>query len=181
MANNCAFEMKITGKKENIEEIIRIFQQKDEFKHDGIGRIFSFYVDDMQLIDSQRNIFSVNTYGDCAWSVKSSMCHDAENSRSLKSEAERLHLVIEVFSSETGCQFQEHYLTVFGDVIVNDCVDYEEHWVAIYGGVDAYNKDFGTSFTEDMLNDNGDVCIGGFGDDYDSFEDHLHCFGGESE
>ena len=57
-----------------------------------------------------------------------------------------------------------------GDVLVEDCVDYEEHWVQEYDTIEEYNAEYDTNFTADMVNDNGDICIGGFGDDYGVFE-----------
>ena len=37
--------------------------------------------------------------------------------------------------------------------------------------IEEYNAEYGTNFTEDMVDENGDVCVGGFGDDYGDFQD----------
>lgn len=176
MANNCLFDMRITGREEAIKELIAMLKWEGEFKEKGLGRTYSFDADELEETDVV-GIYSVTGYGDCAWSILTAMCEEyRKDAPSLESETKRLGLVVEVYSSEPGMCFQEHYLFVKGDVLVNECVDYEEHWVSGYSSLEEYNKEFETDFTEDMLNEDGDVCIGGFGDDYASFEDVTHYF-----
>lgn len=169
MANNCLFDARLSGKKKNVEEFIKILQHKDEYKADGLGRVFSCEVDSEALEFSKDNdIISVDVFGDCAWSIKSSM--RSKEWRNLESETKRLNVVFEAYSSEPGCGFQEHILVDRGEVVIDDCVDYEEYWVDECDTIEEYNAKHNTNFTEDMINDNGDVCFGGFGDQYGQFE-----------
>lgn len=176
MANNCAFDMKITGPEEAIKELLSMLKWEGRFKDTGLGRVYSFDAEEL-LPTKHPDIYEVTGYGDCAWSVLSAMQNDnGSRHPSLESETERLGLVVEVFSSEPGCRFQEHVLIAKGEVIYSDCVDYEEHWVEGSDNLEAYNKEYGTDFTEDMINEDGDVCIGGFGDDYGVFEDDVSLY-----
>ncbi len=170
MANNCLFDARISGKKKNVEEFIKMLQHKDEYKADGLGSVFSCEIaDDMVLeLANDEDIISVDVFGDCAWSINSAMRN--KHCRNLESETKRLNVVFEAYSSEPGCQFQEYVLVDRGQVLRDDCVDYEEYWVQEYDTIEEFNEEYDKNFTEDMVNDNGDVCIGGFGDQYGQFE-----------
>lgn len=170
MANNCEYTMRITGRKKNIEELIRMMQWEGEYAHDGLGGVFSCEIADevpLELAEAD-DVISVDVCGDCAWSVKSAL--RKTSSKNLEGETKRLNLVVEAYSSEPGNQFQEHVLIDRGDVIIDECIDYEEHWVQEYDTIEEYNAEYDTNFTTDMVNDNGDICIGGFGDAYGVFE-----------
>ena len=173
MANNCAFDMRITGGEAEIKELISMLRWENEFH--GLGRVFSMEIDSLEKTDVP-DIFTIYLSGDCANSVKSSMRDDGIRFPSLESESKRLGLVVEVFSSEPGCEFQEHFLVAKGQVIIDACVHYEEHVVDNFGGVDNYNRIHGTNFTKDMVNCNGEVCIGGFGAAYMDWHDAAEYF-----
>lgn len=170
MANNCLFDARLSGKKKNVEEFIKILQHKDEYKADGLGRVFSCEFDDEVLETSKDNdIISVDVFGDCAWSIKSSMRN--KEWRNLEGETKRLNVVFEAYSSEPGWRFQEHILVDRGEVVIDDRVDYEEYWVDEYDTIEEFNAKYGKDFTEDMIDyDTGNICIGGFGDQYGQFE-----------
>lgn len=175
MANNCCFDMRITGGEEEIKELISMLQWKGKFENAGLGRVYSFDAEEIEKTDIP-GVFQVNGYGDCAWSVLTAIQNYNGRHPSLESETGRLGLVVEVYSSEPGIGFQEHVLIAKGSVIESECLDYQEHWVEGIGGLEAYNKENGTEFTEDMVNCNGDVCIGGYGDSYGDFEDVSEYF-----
>lgn len=171
MANNCSVDAKITGKAKNVRELIDMMSRKGQYEHDGLGRVFECWYDDDNFDSANDDdILDVNVYMDVAWSIASAMREVAGRKRSLESETKRLNLVFEAYSSEPGIGFQEHVLIDRGDVLIDECVDYEEHWLEDYDTIEEYNAENGTSFTADMINDNGDVCIGGFGDEYGQFE-----------
>lgn len=169
MANNCFYDMKITGRKENIKELIQMLKWEGKYENNGIGRVFSCY--DSSIEEICGDIGYTLVFGDCAWSVNSAMMNNAGREHGLESETGRLDLIVEVYSSEPGIGFQEHILINKGIVEINDCMDYEEHYVEDYETIEEYNAEYGTNFTEDMVDENGDVCVGGFGDDYGDFQD----------
>ena len=163
MANNCLFDFKIVGKEENVDELMEMMQWQGKYENNGLGRIYEVDLSDKDYrADGTVEAYG---YGDCAWSVLTAMRNYADRNPSLESETNRLGLVIEIYSSEPGCCFQEHVVIDKGDVIVDECVDYEEHWVDECETIEEYNKEYDTNFTEDMIDD-GIVKIGGFGVDY---------------
>ena len=82
--------------------------------------------------------------GYCAWSVYSCMFGTPHTyyddfitekygnkyigfmGTTLPDESRRLNLKIELYSEEPGCGFMEHYLIDNGEILIEDCVDYEE-------------------------------------------------------
>ncbi len=133
MPNYCYYEMHVKGKRENIEEFVKVMTDYERPQH--FWRVFSAYTD--YRAPDQDGLTIASIAGDCAWSVYSCMCigpctyaGDVDESRrtSLQKESERLQLEIEVFSDEPGMCFQEHYLYNKGDELVAECVDCVHHW-----------------------------------------------------
>ena len=182
MANNCEFSMRITGGEDEIKELVSLLRREAKVEKGHFGRVFQFEPDyGGTRATNFSGVYEYEGTGDCAFSVKNSLLACNDCSPSLESETRRLGLVVEVFSSEPGCKFQEHILIVKGAVVCYDKVDYEEHCTDCFGGLEAYNEKFGTNFTEAMTNENGDVCIGGFGDKYCVFNDVSQYFIPDSE
>ena len=169
MANNCFYDMKITGRKEAISELIQMLKWKGKYENSGLGRTYSCCIIE-GITEIEGDIGYAVVCGDCAWSVYTAMMDYHGREHSLESETERLGLIVEVYSSEPGIGFQEHILIDKGVIEFNDCVDYEEHWVEDYASIEEYNEENDTDFTEDMVDDNGNVCVGGFGGDYGCFQ-----------
>lgn len=173
MANYCSFNMKVTGDIDSINEIFEMMQWKGKFEENGLGRIYDIETYDSILYPN--GLASYFFSGDCAWSVHSAMRSDSGRREvSLESESKRLGLMIEVFSEESGFAFQEHVLINKGEILIDDCVDYEEHWTGEFDSLEEYNNEYETDFTEDMVDD-GYVYIGGF-DNYGDFENHFSYF-----
>lgn len=174
MANCCYFLMKIAGREEAVQEFIRMLQWRDSFSACGMGRVQEFEVDEDTAEHSEynREFYSIEGQGDCDWSLKSAL-QDFE-ARSLLKETERLGLAIEAFSSEPGCEFQEHLLIDRGKVLIEDCVDYEEYMVDGADEEQIQKILTDKSLTRDELmaavNHNGDYCVGGF-ENFGAFRD----------
>lgn len=179
MANNCLFDMKITGPEEAVRELVSML--KDEHPTASIGRVFSFDVDEelTERAPGKPNIISVTGIGDCAWSMYSSMRDGLGRVKPLDSVVENLGLAVEAYSSEPGIGFQEHLLIVKGDVKIDDCVDYEEH--LIDGASEEYinklleEKHLTREELMSQVNCNGELCFGGF-DNYGDFSDLFQYF-----
>lgn len=173
MADNCPYTMKVYGKKENIEEFVRLLCWEAEFEENGLGKTYSVLPVESEMINEE--VFMMIISGDCAWSVNSAMM---DRKISLESETRRLGLFLEVFSEEYGYQFQEHLLINKGDVILNECVgaacklleeidDSEFHALC-----KKYNLSPKEAEERAAMND-GYCSFGGFGDDYESFLDYA--------
>lgn len=167
MANYCEFTMKITGRRENVNELIDMMKWQGKYQDNGLGRIYDCWVEDAEKFDE--TFVSVYANGNCAWSVLTAMRSYNGRHPSLESETERLGLVVELYSSEPGMCFQEHCMIDKGEVVFEECIDYEEHCVEEFDTVQEYNEEYGTNFTEDMVQD-GYVYIGGYGDQYGQFK-----------
>lgn len=163
MANICEFDMKVTGRKEDVLEFV------DTLK---LQAALYFDIDDTF---EQGDYMSVTGFGGCKWSIYSSM-RSSRYSFSLEDMSERLDLVIEAYSKEPGLEFQEHILIDKGEVLIDECVDYEEYFVEELDqeGLRQLCEKTGLSADEikDRSDHNGDFTIGGF-DDYGIFRDFM--------
>lgn len=182
MPNYCDYEMKVDGRKEDIEEFIKIIKADYHIDENGkcncdrhFWRVFEarVYEEEFECGDSYAIIG-----GYCAWSVKSCMCdgeHTYNNNHSdcggttLQRESKRLNLTIEVFSSECGNCFMEHYVYENGECLVEDCADYYEYTTDEFETVEEMNKEYGTHFTKEEFENNDYLSVGGFEWNYGEF------------
>lgn len=116
MANMCEVDIRIAGEKDKVEEFITELPLFDKF-----------YVDERK---EKGNLIQVTGCGDVKWSIKSALKSGCYDGFVLKDECKRLNLACEIFSSEPGCQFQEHFLFAKNKVVIDKCVNYEEYYPA---------------------------------------------------
>lgn len=122
MANNCSYDMKVCGKKKNVEEFIRAMRWEGEYGDQGVGRVFSC---DACQEDTFEDSFGYHTrlYGDCAGSIWMAM--EKENDpNNIKKLAERLNLKIEVISEESGIGFMEHKAWSGKETLCYECAEW---------------------------------------------------------
>lgn len=134
MANNCEYVMRVKGASKDVDSFVTLIQAEYDEVPKHFWRVFTADVMsyDDECGDNETKI--VDICGDCAWSVHSCMCEgvgtyssdNSETSTSLREQSELLDLEIEVFSSEPGIGFQEHFLFKQGKEFLNECVDYSE-------------------------------------------------------
>lgn len=178
MPNFCAYSMCVKGKKENIEEFIKVIQANydyntNEFSCDRhMFRVFGAYDSEIEELDN--NIYQVIINGDCAWSVASCMFEDGyykdvkerypDNFKgtTLQLESARLNLDIEVFSEESGCCFQEHYIIIKGNIECDECVDWEEYCLCDYKTKKEAEIELEIEITDEEWNDEEYISRGGF-------------------
>lgn len=184
MANYCSIDGKITGRRDNVQELLDMLCWEKQFEENGLGAMYDCNYDAHDLILAGSNdIVEVYIFGGCKWSLLCALRREYRNpSPSLESETKRLNCIIELYSSEPGCQFQEHMLIDRGEVLIDDCVDWGCYITTNYDSLEELNDVCKTDFTEDMIDDNGNIIIGGFGDQYDVFQtfDMTHFEGGSS-
>lgn len=173
MANNCWYQMRIAGQKESVDQFIDMLSGIGPVH---LGRVFSAYTDEpFTPYPGNKGIGYADVSGDCAWSIKESMLPGSNPSVTLATEAKRLGLVVEAYSSEPGNQFQEHVLINKGDILTFDCVDYQEHYVEDMSEKELAELCEERGLTKEellsLVNDNGDYTVGGFGDDFANFAD----------
>lgn len=143
MANICDFSMAVRGKKENIETFKNMMSQVGMVYMGRGAEIHNEYMEE----DDYGN-YRCQIDGCTKWSIQSSLIDNAISMRTniekwwfgddidktklsfvtLFEACEQLNLDMECYSEETGCEFQEHYLFVDGELIVDECVDYSEEY-----------------------------------------------------
>lgn len=166
MANHCYYDMKIKGFAWDCREWVRRMQNYNAPHH--FFSIFSCDVYDEGETDDGDCYMQM--FGDCAWSLDT-CCRGkgySGNEDLFSINTKELNLVMEVFSSEPGVGFQEHYLYDKGDCVEDQCEDYEEwFWDRTeYETFEQFKEgcDLPDSVTEDDLDDNSCYTVGGFGE-----------------
>lgn len=128
MPNICNFDMKISGKKKDIERLYKMLNY-DEFEKYRFYRViecFYTYEEDLEGVDDNEYI-STFISGECAWSVGTCMliedAYKYEYLTSIDKVSKELDLLIEIVSEERGFNFTEHYVIDNGEILVNECND----------------------------------------------------------
>lgn len=172
MANICSFVMKVRGNKEDIEQFHKAVNQEGKiWMGRGAETDLTFEEDGAAFLS-----------GWCKWSVVSSLIDNAVSMRTeperwyhkpgeeeheyitLYEACKRWNLVMEVYSEEGGCQFQEHFLCDKGDVICEECVEWEEYDIGDYESKEEAEEDLDVEFTDEEWANHDDYRItrGGF-------------------
>lgn len=130
MPNLCDYDMRVEGKKENIEKLQRIMKYEEEVH---MYRIFSADIYDLEKKNEDTCVASI--CGDCAWSVyvcmmEGDVCYfqGEKDGTSLIKLSKELDLKIEIYSSESGIGFQEHYYIEKGRCVIEEETEYMEYW-----------------------------------------------------
>ena len=168
MADTCEFDMRITGEKLHVDEMIEIIQAEynnapDDPRH--LWRIFHSYVEELEEV--KEGIYTASVSGNCAWSVYSCMCDGPNtyqqefpdgNGTTLKAESERLHLVLSVDSCVLGEEgFSESMVFRFGEKLFHEVIQRKEVWYDEdeYGSLEAFNEAHGLNVDQEWLDETG--------------------------
>lgn len=173
MANNCFYQMRIAGKKESVEQLIAMLSGEAPV---SLGRVFSADMEEpFTPYPSNRSIGYADISGDCAWSIKEAMLSSRNPSVTLATEAKRLGLVVEAYSSEPANCFQEHVLIDKGDILAFDRVDYHEYYFEDMSERHLAELCQEQGLTrEELFSEtavDGVFTVGGFGDDFANYAD----------
>ena len=174
MANICSFDMRVRGNHANIEKFYNAMMQN--------GTIYMGRGADAQ-IEFEDDDYAAIT-GWCKWSVVSAMVDNAESMRSnpekwwwgdnvdpkniefvtLFEACKKWNIDMEVYSEESGCCFQEHYVFVDGDLICEECVEWNEYYLGDYETKEEAEKELDIEITEEEWASGADDYIsrGGF-------------------
>ena len=174
MANICSFSMFVRGEVENIKSFYNAMCQNGNI-YMGRGAEAEINIDEEDK--------SAHIDGWCKWSVQSAMVDNAISMRSnpnmwywgegvdatklefitLFEACEKWNIDMEVYSEECGCCFQEHYVVVNGDLICDECVEWNEYCLDDYSSKEDAEDDWGIEITDEEWN-SGECYIsrGGF-------------------
>lgn len=175
MANICSFVMKVRGNKGDIEQFYNALSQNGSiYMGRGAEADLTFEDDDYATID-----------GWCKWSIISALVHNAISMRTepdiwywgdgtssenlefvtLWEACKRWNLVMEVYSEEGGCEFQEHYICDKGEILCDECVDWSSYDVYDYETKEEAEEELGIEFTDEeweSQDEDGRITNGGF-------------------
>lgn len=145
MPNLCDFSLKVKGHPKDLEIIKSIFLADYSYKDKALDyctapyHLFRTWVHDDVKDESVEGSY-LSIYGDCAWSVFSCMFEGSSTYYNMFSDYENFkggtliklskdyQVDIEVYSSECGMCFQEHYVIKNGKLLVEDVVEWFEEY-----------------------------------------------------
>lgn len=173
MANICSFSMCVKGTHENIEKFYNAMCQD--------GNIYMGRGADAQILyEDEENRALID--GWCKWSVQSAMIDNAISMRTepnmwgwtkdvnpstlefitLWEACARWNIDMEVFSEEPGCAFQEHYLIIDGQVVCEDCVEWNEYDLDDFETKEEAEEELEIEITDEEWEEGGFIGRGGF-------------------
>ena len=173
MANICSFSMCVVGKHDNIEAFYNAMSQNGNI-YMGRGAEAEIRYEDEEgraFID-----------GWCKWSIQSALIDNAVSMRTepdiwsfgdgvdvsklrfitLYEACEEWNLIVEAYSEECGCEFQEHYIIEGEDIICDDCVEYYEICLDDYESKEEVEEEYDIEITDKQWEDGGFISCGGF-------------------
>ena len=173
MANLCSFSMYVRGSHGDIEQFYNAMSQK--------GNIYMGRGAEAEIVWDDDDAAAID--GWCKWSVISSLVDNAISMRTepnkwawgdedkakdlefitLFEACKKWNLSMEVYSEESGCCFQEHYVCVNGDVLIDDCVDWEEYCICDYDSKEEAEEELGIKITDEEWEREDFISRGGFG------------------
>lgn len=172
MANTCDFLMKVRGNRDDIEQFYKALNQNGKI---WVGR-------GAETDINFREDGAAFMLGLCKWSVLSSLVDNAILMRTepdkwfhkpdeeeheyitLWEACKKWNLIMEVYSEESGCEFQEHFICDKGDVICNECVEWHEYCICDYETKEEAEKELGLEILDEEWEGEEWIHRGGFGD-----------------
>ncbi len=173
MANLCDYDMRVKGSRKNIEKFINALNQTGNI---WMGRGAETNV----TYDDEDTETTASVFGYCKWSIVSALIDNAKSMREhperwdcgkndeltfiTLDEASKIYNVnVEVYSQEPGCEFEEHYLIIKGEIIKDDCVHYEEFYKGDFDTKEEFEQEYDLTITDEEWNDGEDYYSrGGF-------------------
>ena len=172
MPNWCLFEIHAVGLKCNIDYFINTLNSGYDYSNDNpcnfMNHVFRTHVDCYDDDDINGDIKHVMISGECAWSVYSCMidtgpisyyasCKTSYPEKfkgiTLQELSKKYNLIIEVWSEEDGFAFREHYKIVYGNFVIDDCINVNTYYIDDYNTYKDFVSEYGNSpVTEEMFN-----------------------------
>ena len=177
MANICDFSMRVRGQKDDIEKFYNAMCQN--------GNVYMGRGTDAEInYEDEDEYYTAWIQGWCKWSVQSAMIDNAISMRTEpnmwyfgdsvdKSKIEFITLIeacqkysldMEVFSEESGCCFQEHIMVIDGEVVIDDCVEWNEYCLDDFDTKEEAEEELEIKITDEEWDEGGFISRGGFGE-----------------
>lgn len=149
MANSCYFEMRATGSISFIIALEETFQKNQFYRIEKYSNLPAEKT-------STDGIYKKDFVGSCAWSIFDAFTNDSPQCTSLSEISKEG--VVEIFGDASG--EHEHLIYAFGKEVISEVTDYTELFVETT--VEALNEEYETNFTENDVDEEGNVTKGGF-------------------
>lgn len=167
MPNLCDFNFKVIDSKRHIKKFLTLndYDVKNHFY-----RLFEFEGDMSHMEKVGFNKYAVEGFGECAWSVYSCCIEGYSKIDLLAYWSKKLKLKIEIFSTEPGMGFLEHYIYDNGDQLLDETGEYYEYYYDEdeHGSFEEYKKEY--SIPEEVTKDD---FVDGY---YEYSEFDIHSF-----
>lgn len=172
MANVCGFNMCVKGNRSDIEQFYNAMLQK--------GNIWMGRGAEAEISYKDENKAFIT--GWCKWSILSALIENAVSMRTEREKwgfgeddpkdlefitlfeaCQKWNLVMEVYSEESGCEFQEHFVCDKGLIVCEECVDWFEYGIYEYETKEEAEEELGIEITDEEWNEGNDyITRGGF-------------------
>lgn len=157
MANLCNFIMRVRGKREDIEQFYDAMSQNGKI-YMGRGASAEINYEDDGVAE---------IHGWCKWSVVSALIDNAISMRTEPSRwsfdedvnelefvtlieaCQRWNVDMEVYSEESGCCFQEHFMVVNGELVIDECVEWNEYCIDDFDTKEEAEEELGIEITDE--------------------------------
>lgn len=173
MANICDFVMHVRGKRENIEKFYDALTQN--------GKVYMGRGAEAEIFFGDDSVAEIS--GWCKWSIVSALIDNAISMRTepnrwsfdddvnelefitLVEACQRWNVDMEVYSEESGCCFQEHFMVIGGELVIEDCVEWNEYCIDDFDTKEEAETELGIEITDEEW-DSGEAFISrdGFGE-----------------
>ena len=171
MANICSFSMHVKGNKDDIQSFYNAMCQNGKF-YMGRGADAEITIDeDSAFID-----------GWCKWSIQSALIDNAISMRAnpsmwyfgdgfdasqiefitLDEACKKWNLDMEVYSEESGCGFQEHFMFVNGELVIDECVEWNEYYIGDFDTKEEAEEELEVKITDAEWREHEYITRGGF-------------------
>ncbi len=182
MANYCDYSMCIQGPAPNVEEVIKSVKAHydyDNMKFDHKSHLTRVFESDIMEDITTKGIRKVVIDGYCAWSVYSCMLSglntyynslkeeygDESRATTLEELSREHNVAIEVYGSEQGDGFQEHYAFIHGEMYIDEVTDFEALYEDGYDDKEEFQESLNElkeRYGEEGRKIGDDICFGGF-------------------
>ncbi len=175
MANLCSFVMRVRGDHNNIEKFYNAMCQN--------GNVYMGRGADAEIKYEDDNVAEIS--GCCKWSISSALIRNAISMRTepdkwyfgpdfnfsktqfvtLVEACRRWNVDMEVYSEESGCHFQEHYMVVDGELVIDECVEWNEYYIDDFDTKEEAERVLEIEITdEEWYSKDSFISRGGFGE-----------------
>ena len=134
MANNCFYILRaVSDKKARLDRLVSIMKYEDPWFY--IYRVFSAEAD--FECEEEDGLFSRVISGDVAWSARLWVHDEASfynpkidgQYKTLTELCKMLNIAVEIYTKETGLEFQEHYIVDnLGNILVSERANWSEEY-----------------------------------------------------